>query len=132
MKKCFIVLLIILCLLLANFSYAETNAVLADPVFYHMSASLQANKKLTISVITRSNASLIKVDACTLQIQVGTVWQDVCSLVPPSHTTTNTNVYGTTIDYSSSIGVGTYRIVVTMNADGYTKDVSSNAKTFSS
>ncbi len=132
MKIRFIVILIILCLLLAYTSYADTNAVLADPVFYHMSASLQANKKLTISVITRSNASEIKVDACTLQVQVGSVWQDVCPLIPPSHKTENTNVYGTSIYYTSSIGAGTYRIRVTMNADNYTKDVTSNARTFSS
>lgn len=131
MKLRFVSCLLIFCLLLPIVvSYAGTNEVQADPVFAQMQAVLNSNKKLDITAFTNSGSGSISVDACMLQVRVGSVWQNYGSLPPP--TDTGNGTFDATVDYSGSIGVGTFRIIVTLNADGYTKDIYSNAKTFSS
>lgn len=125
----FFISFLVLCLLFANTSCAMTNDIQADPVFAQWSAVLKANKKITISAVAIPTITSIKVDSCMLQERNGSVWQDYISLPPPSYIS-NTNVYSVTVDYSSTISSGTFRIVVTLNANGYTKDIYSNAKTF--
>lgn len=112
-------------------AFAQQIMPLSDSEFDVVTTILKSTKKVTFDCTTYEIKNSISVSSCWLEKKAtnGT-WFYVCALTPPSLVRTNTFAYAATVDYSSYIGTGTYRIWVTYNADGHTVTRCSNERTF--
>lgn len=111
-------------------AFATETIPYADSVFTSATATLSAQKGVTFTIRTSDEQNSIKVTACWLQEKNGSTWRYVKSLSVPSKNGTDTTVYNAYMDYSSSIGSGTYRIGFIANADGHTITRYSNERTY--
>lgn len=104
----------------------------ADTEFDSASTYLKASKQVSFRAVTYNVKSSISVTACWLeQKNDDGSWTTICSLAAPSVVSQNDFSYSATMDYSSEIGAGTYRIRATYNADDHTITRYSNERTFS-
>lgn len=111
-------------------AYAGDIVPYADSEFASATTNLTSNKNANFDATTYTNKAAIKVTACVLQKEVNNNWEKVTDLTPPSDVAKNTTFYGASMNYSSSIGKGKYRIVTTWDADGHSITRNSNARTF--
>lgn len=125
----------ILCALIAvvlsvNCAYATEVEVCADSEFAYAFASLSTTKGVSFSCTTYEIKTCIKITNCWLQQKIDGEWSDVSSLSTPSTQSSNTNTYGSYMDYSNEIGSGTFRVAFTVNADGHAITRYSNERTY--
>lgn len=92
--------------------------------------SLANTRDATFVGKTYDEQASIYVTSCTLQKKDSSGWFHFCNLPSPPEVCTNTYTYGGWADYASFIGVGTYRIKATFNADGYEITRYSNERSF--
>jgi len=129
MVKLFLCIIMIATLSVSSVS-AEGIMPLADEVFNSLTASLYTTGGVAFSCVAGATQKSIKMTECWLQIKNGNRWSKVCDLEVPSTVVTNAFVYTAYMDYSDSIGTGTYRVGFTMDADGHTVTRYSNERTF--
>lgn len=122
--------IVIIVITIVPFAVAEEIAPHADDVFDAITATLTSTGGVSFNCATFDIQKSIKMTDCWLQIKTGTRWSKVCDLEVPSKVVTNTFVYTDYMDYSDSIGTGTYRVGFTMDADGHTVTRYSNERTF--
>ena len=131
MKKNYLVILLVFCLLFSNVSLALTNGILVDDYFEDAYAYLGSNRKLEISATTKFLVYSIQVTSCELWVKNGSTWSFSKYLDTPNTITYNNDFYNSSINYTSSdFGAGTYKILVRITADGHTISVFSNIRTF--
>ncbi len=111
-------------------AFAEGIMPYADEVFDSITASLYTTGGVAFSCMACMTLNSIKMTDCWLQIKTGNRWSKVCDLEVPTTVAENTFAYSAYMDYSDSIGTGTYRVGFTMNADGHTVTRYSNERTF--
>lgn len=112
-------------------AYALQISPLSDSEFDIVTTNLKSTKKVTFSCTTYDIKNSIRVTACWLEKKATNgSWFYVCNLTPPTTVITDTFAYYATVDYSSYIGTGTYRIWATYNADGHTVTRCSNERTY--
>lgn len=121
------ILSIISILLIVCTAYAGT---LSDPVFDSATTTLTSIKKASFSVETSSPQASISITSVELYVMSGGAWTYVCNLPAPTKVGTNTKTFSATMDYSSYIGTGTYRLYTTFCADGYSISRYSNTRTY--
>lgn len=90
--------------------FADT---MEDDTFHSTYTNLSSSKVVTFYARTKTIQSKIYVSSCHLYKKNGNDWVWNRSLPAPSESATNATTFGTTKDYSSYIGSGTYRIYVT-------------------
>ena len=105
-------------------------AILADPIFHAASTNLSSTKTALFAAVTKGEMNSIKVTQVQLYKQISGTWQLIGNLPVPTDEAVNTDLFGTNMDYSSSIGSGTYRLYTTFCADGYSISRYSNTRTF--
>lgn len=123
----------LLCVMILTLSIglAEEITPYADSVFHNATISLSARKDASFVGITYYKQKKITVTACSLEKKTCTdSWMQVKILPPPKDICADTHAYNSVVSYSTEIGVGTYRIKATFNADGYTITRYSNEQTF--
>lgn len=127
----------IICLFLAfcilNCSMAMASNVMprADTEFMSTSLLLKSTKQVTFRATTYEEKDKISVTACWLEKEnADGSWTTVCSLPAPSAYASESISFSTTVNYSSYIGTGNFRIQATFNADGHTLTVTSNERSF--
>ena len=104
-------------------------AVNADPEFCSASITLTSNKLVVYSANLNYEKDSIKVVSAILYRKLGNNWYHVGILPVPSNEYSGYS-YGASIDYSSYISTGTYRVQATFEADGYQITRNSNERTF--
>lgn len=131
-KRRMIVALMLTCMMLLSMvsASAESITTYADTEFVSAYPTLLSSESVTFKCSTYEIKSSLSVTACWLQRDNNGVWTKICNLTPPSKVSTNTFAYSATVDYSSKIGVGTYRVWATFNADGHEITRCSNERTF--
>ena len=107
----------------------ERVSPFANEVFMLYEVSLSQSNSVRIRCETRYVVDSIKTPRCSIQKQDGENWVRVKSIANPC-VAYNTKRLLETKDFSAYIGSGTYRIVVTFNADGAVHTVTSKAVTF--
>ena len=122
-------LVFILSLLFCVCAYADEILPFADSTFTSTSASLTTKKAVSFFLQTKETQQSIKITSCWLQKKDGNIWRFAKPLEVPSKTATNTTSYTAYMDYSSSIGSGTYRLGHIANADGHKFTRYSNERT---
>ncbi len=131
MKRFLSITLLCVMMLTLSIGFAEEIAPYADSVFYSAYISLSTRKDATFVGKTYHIQNTISVTACSLEKKTGAdSWTQVEILTPPKDICTNTHSYGSLVSYTSEIGVGTYRIKATFDADGHTITRYSNERTF--
>ncbi len=132
MKKIILTILYIgvLSTLLVTFAFAEEFTPYSDKVFDILTASLSSSKTVTFNCVASENQKSIKITNCWLQRKNGTIWKKICNLDIPTTEAVNTISYSAYMNYSDKIGIGTYRVGFTINADGHTATRYSNERTF--
>ena len=124
--------LLVVSLFLSSMASAYEIMPYADTEFDSATTLLKATKQVSFRAVTYNVKSSISVTACWLEKENSDgSWSTVCTLPPPSVVSANSFTYSATMDYSSEIGTGTYRIRATYNADGHTITRYSNERTFS-
>ena len=131
MKKiCSLLIISILLLLFSTYAFAAEAIPYSDSVFTSGTASLSTRKTVNFSLRTLDTQGAIKITSCWLQKKDGTIWRFAKSLGIPSQVAINATSYAASMDYSSAIGSGTYRIGFIANADGHTITRYSNERTY--
>ncbi len=116
-----------------SFCVAEASEVIpcADSEFASITTSLKSSKQVIFRALTSNMKKSISVTACWLEKKnADDSWSTVCTLSAPSTIASNAFSYSATMDYSSQIGTGTYRIRANYNADGHEVTRYSNERTF--
>ncbi len=126
MKKVITIILTICFLMNALNGLAAVNA---DPEFGSASITLSSQKLVVYSAVLVNEKDSIKVVSAILYRKLGDNWYHVGILPVPSNEYSGYS-YGASIDYSSYISTGTYRVQATFEADGYQITRNSNEKTF--
>lgn len=126
-KAIFVSLLLVIVLSVNEFASAS---ILSDPVFESATVNLASTKSVSFCADTFYLQSSIRVTSVKLYKYNGTTWSFVSSLTAPTDEATATRMYDSSKDYSGSIGAGTYRILATFCADGYSISRYSNIRTF--
>lgn len=128
----FCICLFVITLFLSSMASAYGIMPYADTEFDSATTLLKSTKQVSFRAVTYNVKSSISVTACWLEKENSDgSWSKVCTLTPPSVVSVNSFTYSATMDYSSYIGTGTYRICATYNADGHTITRYSNERTFS-
>ena len=123
---------LVTCMLILVFSavaVADAVAPCADEVFRDASIILTSSGRITYTASTRSVYNTISVSNCYLEQYVDNVWQFVCTLPSPA-SMSNTKTYLAYTNSADYFSTGTYRVVATFSADGYTITRTSNERTF--
>lgn len=128
MKKTMCVL-ILLAVGIALINLASAN-VLSDPVFHLATTNLTASKTAVFTAITNDVSSSIRITRVQLYMKNGNSWQLIGDLPVPTDEATDFDMFSTNADYSGDIGTGTYRLLTTFCADGYSISRYSNIRTF--
>lgn len=130
MKKLICLLLIaIQIVLLVNTCYAQEVAPCADEVFTRVYINLTTGKVAYYTGVTYNTYQTIKVTDSYLQKLIDNEWITIASITV-SGTGVNTFSFTTSADCSGVISTGTYRVVATFSADGYTVTRTSNERTY--
>lgn len=125
--------LVIICLVLItviNSALATTVRPLSDSEFAYAFAVLSDAKKVTYSCTTYEKKSSIKITSCWLEKKNNNTWKYSKSLAVPTQEVTNNYDYIVSMDYSDSIGSGTFRVGFIVDADGHAITRYSNERTF--
>lgn len=122
-----LIVVLLVAIVAANLVYA---AELSDSVFDHAGAVLLTNKVASFEAETFSTASSIEVSEVKLYKMVGSTWVYQKTLNAPSYVATNSMLYDFSVNYSSEIGTGTYRLWVKFVADGHSITRYSNQRTY--
>ncbi len=131
MKRTISLSLLLVMLFTLSFSVAEEITPYADSVFYSAYITLSTRKDATFVGSTYHKQKEISVIACSLEKKTGAYsWMQVTILTPPEDICRDTYSYGSLVSYAEEIGVGTYRIKATFDADGHTITRYSNERTF--
>ena len=131
MRRHIISLLVVMIVMFTTYSSTAVAGILEDEVFSERNAVLTTSKNLSIYLSTYTNVSYIQIDYCKLQKRNGNTWTDFSDLPVPSYIATQTNIYETSINYSSNINdVGTFRIKLQINGGGHTVVIYSNSRTY--
>lgn len=130
MKKrmCYLVTCMLI-LMLSVAAVAEVVAPCADEVFRDASINLTSSGRITYTASTRTVYNKLSVSNCYLQQYVDGVWKTVCTLPNPA-SMTNTKTYLSYTNSAEYLSTGTYRVVATFSADGYTITRTSNERTY--
>lgn len=127
----------IICLFLAfsifscSIAIASTVMPCADTEFLSTTVLLKSTKQVSFRATTYDEKDKISVTACWLEKKnADGSWTTVCSLPAPSAYASESISFSTTVNYSSYIGTGNFRIQATFNADGHTLTVTSNERSF--
>ena len=125
---CFVLLLV---LAMCHVAYADEITPYADSEFSSATTTLKTDKSISFRAVTYDVKEEISVTAVWLERKnADGSWTYICALTPPSTVFTDTFAYSVTVDYSASIGSGTYRAWATYNADGHAIVRSSNERTY--
>lgn len=113
-------------------AYAQDNVAVpyADTEFSSAYPNLTSSKSVTFHALTYDIKNEIKVTYACLEQKVYGEWTYVCDLPEPSLVSYNTIGYTASVNYSSYIGSGTYRVGATFDADGHSISRYSNERTF--
>lgn len=128
-----LVLILLLSYILSCYAIADSHEIMpyADAEFNSATTFLKSTKQVSFRAVTYNIKSSISVSACWLeQKNANGIWSTVCALKTPSIVSVNDFSYSATMDYSSAIGSGTYRIKATYDADGHAITRYSNERTF--
>lgn len=127
----FCTLLLAVLLVISGTAYASGVMPIADTEFAANTVFLKTSKEVTFRATTYDEKTTLAVTSCTLERKNddGT-WSTVCSLPAPGTVAQNDFSFFITVDYSSYIGSGTYRIKAIFSADGHTVTVRSNERAF--
>lgn len=128
-----IVLTLFFSFILTWFAFADSNEAVpyADSEFSSVTTSLKSTKQVSFRAVTYNLKSSISVTACWLEKKNNNgLWTTICSLEVPSDVSEDDFSYYATMDYSSKIGTGTYRIRATYDADGHAITRYSNERKF--
>lgn len=120
-------------LLMTLFTGVVTSAEVmpcADIVFESATAFLASNKLVVFDCIAYDIYDRISITSVWLEQDIDGEWEYVKSLTPPSYVSINMPDYGAEVDYSDSIGTGTFRVGFTVDADGYSISRYSNSRYF--
>lgn len=127
----------IICLFLAfsifscSIAIASTVMPCADTEFLSTTVLLKSTKQVSFRATTYDEKDKISVTDCWLEKEnADGSWTTVCSLPAPSAYASESISFSTTVNYSSYIGTGNFRIQATFNADGHTLTVTSNERSF--
>lgn len=129
-KMKFGVFVILLALVWSSVSIAEDIMPFADSVFTSVTADFGNDKSVLFSCKTFDKQGSIKITSCWLQVKENDTWKYSKSLSAPTKEAENTIVYTSYMDYSTSIGAGTFRIGFIVNGDGHAITRYSNERTF--
>ncbi|MBQ6950722.1 MAG: hypothetical protein IJN44_04425 [Clostridia bacterium] len=127
MNKKIITVVLVVCLLMSAVN--GLAAVNADPEFMSATIALGSQKLVVYSAVLNYEKDSIKVVSAILYRKLGNNWYHVGILPVPTNVDTGYS-YGSSIDYSSYISTGTYRVQATFDADGYQITRNSNERTF--
>ena len=128
MKNLARVLILVLTIIICTVTvFADT---LEDEIFHSTYTTLDSSKVVTFYARTKITQPSIYVSSCYLYKKNGNVWNPDHSLPVPPDVATNTITFGATMDYSSYIGTGTYRVRVTYCSNGHSVSKYSNSVTY--
>lgn len=103
----------------------------ADSEFASITISLKSSKQVSFRAIANDIKKQIKVTACWLERKnADDTWSNVGTLTPPGVIAENAFTYSATVNYSSNIGSGTYRVGATFDADGHSVSRYSNERSY--
>ena len=126
MKRTLCIIVVIMALVIS----VASAGILSDSEFDSANAQLTNSKTVSFSAETFERKNCIKVTTVKLyKLNDNDTWT-ISNLPAPEQQATNAKQYGATMDYSSYIGSGTYRIKVTFWADGHSLSRFSNSKTY--
>lgn len=112
-------------------AFAEGIVPYADTEFDSASTTLKSSKQVTFRAVTYDTKDCLSVTSCYLEIKNDDgSWSYVCSLPAPTTKYYDAYAYSATVDYSSYIGSGTYRVWATYDADGHSITRCSNERTY--
>lgn len=120
-------------LLLTGLTIASAAEIMpyADTEFNSTSTVLKSTKKVSFGCVTYDTKECLSVTSCYLEIKNDDgSWSYVCSLPAPTIKYYDAYAYSATVDYSSYIGSGTYRVWATYDADGHSITRCSNERTY--
>lgn len=116
-----------------TFINADASEIMprADSEFASITISLKSSEQVSFRAIAYDIKKQIKVTACWLERKnADDSWSNVGTLTPPGVIAENAFSYSATVDYSSNIGSGTYRVGATFDADGHSVSRYSNERTY--
>lgn len=117
--------------IVTGIAYAEGIVPYADTEFDSASTTLKSSKQVTFRAVTYDTKDCLSVTSCYLEIKNDDgSWSYVCSLPAPTTKYYDAYAYSATVDYSSYIGSGTYRVWATYDADGHSITRCSNERTY--
>lgn len=123
--------LLIVLVLFAVPSLSEDISPLADEVFRSAYVAFYTDGEADFNCATYLTKGTLYVKNCQLQKKkTSGGWSNVGSAITPDYKASNATSYLATIDFSDSIGTGTYRITCTFVADDYTLPKTSAERTF--
>ena len=112
---------------LIHIALAGSNS---DEVFDSASVFLSSTKTASFNAETTEFHNSIMVTQVCLYKKIGNTWIFQRYLPAPTTEATNLDVFTASMDYSSYIGTGTYRIHATFTADGHSISRYSNTITY--
>lgn len=128
-KRTIFSLVLIITILISSIAYAEVEPR-ADILFNEATINLRSDQSVLFSFSLYEVKTKLSVLTCWLEQEIDGEWEYACALASPSAEFLNTFAYMATMDYSSEIGTGTFRVWATFNADGYEITRCSNERTF--
>ena len=126
-----IVFCLLLCIIGITVATASEIMPRADTEFNSTSTILKSTKLETFRCVTNETKDCLSVTSCYLEIKNDDgSWSYVRSLPAPTTKFYEAYAYSATVDYSSYIGSGTYRVWATYDADGHSITRCSNERTY--
>jgi len=125
-----LIIVIILVVSLSCFTIAAIASIRADEVFDSITTTLTTSKTASFSAVTFDDCNSIGITRVRLYKLVSNAWVYQGDLPIPTNPIVQPDSYYASIDYSSYIGTGTYRIYTTFSADGHTASRYSNTRTY--
>ena len=121
MKKIIVLLLIFTTILAAiNTVYADTTA---DDVFDSMIAVLNSQKSVSFTFRSSVQVTSISFHTCELQKLDNNSWVTIESNLSPSFNLSTGYIFNATLNCSSDISTGTYRIKYRVTANNHTTNI---------
>ncbi len=123
--------LILLCILGISIASASEIMPFADAEFNSTATVLKSTKQVSFRCVTYETMDRLSVTSYYLERKNNDgSWSYVCSLPAPTTVYYDAYAYSATVDYSSYIGTGTYRVWATYDADGHSITRYSNERTY--
>ena len=134
MKKTIISMFIVLCLLVANVSYASINGIQADTVFANKTAVLNSSGYLSVYLETFNYSDTIRINTCKLQKYnaISSSWDtlQINGLTVPGTLSISNFILTAGDYYTTYLVTGKYRFRLQVEADGAVRTIYSNAVVF--